>query len=229
MANELLWIILLLLNFGAILVLYRFLGKIGLFAWICIGTILANMQVMKVVDLFGFTATLGNITYATIFLATDILSEKHSKKDAFVGTILGFISLVATTAIMQIVLKFQPNGEDWAQPHLAALFDFIPRLALASLIAFAISQTHDVISYHFIKRHLPADKWLWIRNNGSTLVSQMIDTLVFVTIAFYGVYDVTTFWSIFWTTYVIKAVVAICDTPCIYLAKHITPSKLMEN
>ena len=73
--NELLWLLMLVVNFGAILVVYRLFGKIGLFIWVPIAAITANIQVLKTVEIFGLTATLGNIVYATSFLVTDILSE----------------------------------------------------------------------------------------------------------------------------------------------------------
>ena len=80
--NELLWIVMLLLNFAGILVMYRLFGRIGLYAWVPIAVIIANIQVIKTVQLFGLTSSLGNIVYATSFLATDILSENYGKKDA---------------------------------------------------------------------------------------------------------------------------------------------------
>ena len=63
--NEIYWFLMLVLNFGAILLIYRKFGKSGLFIWIPISTIIANLQVLKFVELFGIEATLGNIVYAT--------------------------------------------------------------------------------------------------------------------------------------------------------------------
>ena len=75
MRNEFLWAIMLLVNFLAIIFAYSKFGKIGLYAWIPISTILANIQVVMLVDLFGFGTTLGNILYAGGFLVTDIKEE----------------------------------------------------------------------------------------------------------------------------------------------------------
>ena len=75
MLNEMWWVLMLVLNFVAILFAYRVWGKLGLFIWIPISVIVANIQVTKNVNLFGLEATLGNIVYSTSFLATDILSE----------------------------------------------------------------------------------------------------------------------------------------------------------
>ena len=75
MLNEMWWVLMLVLNFVAILLAYRVWGKLGLFIWIPISVIVANIQVTKNVTLFGLEATLGNPVYSTAFLATDILSE----------------------------------------------------------------------------------------------------------------------------------------------------------
>ena len=189
LTNEMLWLILLAINFASILLMYRFFGRQGMFAWICISTIIANLQVLKNVEIFGLTATLGNISYATIFLATDILSENHGQKDAYLATLLGFISMLAITIIMPLAVQFTPAESDWAQPHLKCIFNFIPRLTLASFTAYAISQTLDVFLYGIIHKMLPATKWLWVRNNVATMASQLLDTAIFAFIAFYGVYE----------------------------------------
>lgn len=219
MSNELLWVVMLLVNFGSILLIYRLCGKLGLFVWIPIATILANIQVIKVINLFGFQATLGNIVYATTFLATDILSENHGRKEAAKAVFIGFFSLIVTTVIMNLVILFRPAPDDFAQESLKTIFSFMPRLAVASFTAFALSQFHDVWSYHRWKDRLPSTRHLWIRNNASTMVSQLLDTAVFVSIAFIGVFPWSVLIEIFWTTYLLKFIVAACDTPLLYLAK----------
>ena len=80
--NELYWLLMLLANFGLIMLSYRFFGKSGLLIWIPIAAIIANIQVIQSIELFGLAATLGNIVYATSFLVTDILSEKYGRKEA---------------------------------------------------------------------------------------------------------------------------------------------------
>ena len=64
MNNEILWLLVFFIDFGALLLIYRFLGKIGLFAWVAMATVIANIQVIKVIQLCGVTATLGNVLYA---------------------------------------------------------------------------------------------------------------------------------------------------------------------
>lgn len=219
MSNYIYWFILLLLNFTAVLVFVRLFGRKGLYIWIAISAILANIQVLKTIELFGLVVTLGNIIYGTSFLATDILSELYGKKAAREGVYVGITTLVTTTIIMQVCLWFVPHSSDFAQEALQTIFGFLPRVASASLIAYFISQLHDVWAYHFWKERFPQDKHIWIRNNLSTMVSQLIDSVVFCFIAFYGVFPWPVFWDILITTYLLKWLVAALDTPFIYLAK----------
>ncbi len=217
--NEIYWALLLLLNFGAILFIYRLFGKTGLYAWTPIAVIIANIQVLKTIELFGMVATLGNIVYATSFLATDILSENHGVKDARKAVAIGFFSLIVMTVLMNVALLFTPHSSDFANESLSTLFSIMPRIAVASLTAYLISQFHDIKAYHFWKQKFPATRHIWLRNNASTMISQLLDSLIFSFIAFYGLFSFDVFLEILITTYLLKWLVAALDTPMIYLAK----------
>ena len=217
--NEFLWLAMLLVNFGAILISYRIWGKAGLYLWIPIAVIVANIQVTKTVELFGLTATLGNIVYATSFLVTDILSENYGKKDAARAVGMGFFPLIMLTILMNLALFFVPDSSDFAHGSLSTIFSIMPRIALGSLVAYGISQLHDIWAYDFWKRRFPSIKFIWLRNNMSTMVSQLLDTLIFTFIAFWGVFDRAVLIDIMITTYLLKWVVAILDTPFLYIAR----------
>lgn len=230
----LLWLAFALVNFLLIVLAYKLFGKTGLYAWIALGTVLANIQVVKSIEFdLGFiamAATLGNIMYGTLFLVTDALGEKYGLKSAKRAVYIGFFSLISTVIIMQLALQFSPAPWDFAQDSLQTIFGFLPRLALGSLLAYGVSQMFDVYFFSYIKERMPADKYLWIRNNGSTIVSQLIDTVIFVPIAFAPImlfgemgFDWPIVWEIFWTTYFIKVIVAALDTPFVYLIKKIKP------
>lgn len=216
--NELLGAVMILFCFGALLLTIRFFGKTGLFIWIPISVIIANIQVQKTVELFGMACTLGNILYASSFTVTDILSENYGKSEAKKAVWIGFFSLIFSTIFFRATLLFEPAATDFIQSSLENVFQLMPRLIVASLGAFAVSQLHDVWAYHFWKRLLPSTKWIFLRNNLSSLVSQALDTLVFVAVAFYGIYENSVLGEIFLTTYLLKALITICDTPIVYAA-----------
>jgi len=202
------------------LLVFRLFGKKGLFMLIAVNIIICNIQVLKTIELFGITATLGNILYGSIFFATDVISELYGPKEAKRAVLIGFSSLLIMTLYMQFSLLFTPTPEDFASVHLNALFGFMPRIALGSLTAYLISQLHDVWAYNFWKEKT-GGKHIWLRNNLSTMVSQAIDSIVFCLIAFLGLFPTSVWLEILLTTYFFKFIVAIFDTPFIYFAKKI--------
>jgi len=224
MSNELIFIITVLLYLGSVLGLYKLYGKNGLYAFVIFAALLGNIAACKNVNIFGTATTAGNVLYASTFLVTDILSEKYGKKDASKAVIYSFTILILWMIGTQLILLFTPNESDYINESLKVVFGLVPRMTLASLIGFIFSQNIDVFLYHFIWSKTGNSKgWLWLRNNGSTLISQLIDTVIFVFIAFWGVYPKSIFFSILITTYVFKALVALLDTPFMYLARSIVP------
>ena len=220
LSNEVIWIGYLLIDFIAAVIIFRLFGRVGLYGMIVMNIILCNLQVLKFVTLFGLTTTLGNILYASIFFATDVLGEMYGKKEARTGVWLGFVMLVLAAAYMQIALLFKPAAVDTIHPHLVGIFSLLPRVALASLAAYLISQLHDVWAFDFWKAR-SRGRFLWLRNNASTMVSQALDTIIFCCIAFWGVMPWGDFLQVLFTTYVLKFVIAALDTPFVYLARHL--------
>ena len=229
MSNELLWFLFAFVNFVGIMLSYKLFGKFGLLAWVAMGTVVANIQVMKFVELFGFTATLGNIMFGTLFLATDTLNEKYGLKEAKRAVLIGFFTLFTMVVIMQMALWFEPASADTAHSALESLFGVglgdvtLMRVAIASLIAYLISQLLDVHLFQKIRKRFSSSKTLFIRNLGSTMVSQLVDSLIFAPVAFVGVVSGGELFDIIFTTYLIKLIVAALDTPFIYLMKTVRP------
>lgn len=224
MTNEIIFIATVLLYLGSVLLLYKFFGKNGLFAFAIFGTLLGNIAVCKCVDIFGVSTTAGNVLYASTFLVTDILSEKYGKKEASKAVAYSFTIMVLWMLGTQMIMLFEPNGNDYINGSLQVVFSLVPRITIASLLGFLVSQNLDVQLYHGIWNKTGNNRnMLWLRNNGSTLVSQAVDTVIFTFVAFWGVYPTGVFMSILVTTYLFKAVVAILDTPFMYLARMIEP------
>ncbi len=225
--NSLLWIGFILLDLGLVTIIYRFFGKTGLYVVIVASIITANIQVVKTVEIFGFVATLGNVLYGSIFFATDILSEVYGKKAARRGVWLGFIGMLLMTLWMQLGLRFIPHASDFAQGPLSTIFGLMPRIAVGSMIAYVVSQHHDIWAFLYWKKRTKG-RFLWLRNNASTMVSQAIDSAIFCSIALWGLYDTNVWLQILVSTYVMKLIVAAVDTPFLYLAKKIRPVPEVE-
>lgn len=207
-----------LVNFGLFLLCYRFFGRMGLYAWIGMATVLANIQVVKTIEMFGLVMTLGNTIYASIYLVSDLLNEKYGEKEAKKAVWFGFFTLFAATIIMQLVLLFDAQDQDM-QNSLDMIFGLLPRVALGSLCAYFVSQFLDVKIFTWLKKKYPGRKQLWIRMNGSTLFSQLLDSVTFCTIAFLGVFPMDVWWQVLLTTYLIKFVVSAASTPVLYIAR----------
>jgi uncharacterized integral membrane protein (TIGR00697 family) len=205
---------------------YRLFNVTGLYVWTAFAAIVSNIEALKMVDMFGMELTLGNALYATSFLVTDILSENHGKKAANKAVNIGLFTIIIWVAATQIILLFKPNGYDFIQPSFQSLFEMVPRISLASIFTYVISQRVDIFLYHkFWKATGNNKRFLWLRNNGSTFISQLVDTVVFTIIAFAGEYEWSYIWTLCLTSYIVKIIVCLCDTPILYLARKISPPR----
>lgn len=224
MSNELLFIFLTLFLLGLSLVAFRY-GKVYIFVLIAIYSLLMNIFVLKQFTLFGLAVTGGNALYGAVFLLTDILAEHYGRQEALKAVWIGFLTSAIFVVTTQILLAFSVNEFDFAQPHLQALFSLAPRILFGSMLAYIIAQSFDVWIFCKI-RVWTNNKYLFLRNNGSTLISQFIDTLIFTAVGltaweflpFSGVIPTELFWSVASATYIIKIMVALLDTPFLYLS-----------
>lgn len=230
MMNELLLIGSVIFIFASALLGYRFFGKTGLYCLSAIATILANIEVLILIHAFGMEQTLGNVLFAVTFLITDILSECEGKKEANKAVWIGMFTSLFFLLLSQSWLLYQPSEGDWVMDSIRIVFSNTPRMMIASFVVYAVSQMFDVWLYHrwwdFTEKKCgDRRKFLWLRNNGSTLVSQLLNTLLFTLFAFYGTYDWKTLVSVFASSYVIYIVTSLLDTPVVYLARRIHDKK----
>ncbi len=231
--NELLLIGSLVVIFGATILAYKFFGKSGLYCMTGIATICANIEVLILIKAFGMEQTLGNVLFAVTFLITDILSECEGKEAANKAVLIGMFSSLIFLVLSQSWLLYTPSDTDWATPSIKAIFSNTPRMLFASFTVYAISQTFDVWLYHkwwnFTERKFgDKRKFLWLRNNGSTLISQLLNTALFTAAAFAGTYDTKTLLSIFASSYVIYVFTSLLDTPCVYIARKIADDRKLR-
>jgi uncharacterized integral membrane protein (TIGR00697 family) len=224
MPNEIILIISLIVLYAMVVFAYKLFGTTGLYCWTVIATITANIEVLILVNAFGMEQTLGNILFASTFLVTDILSEMEGKKAANKAVKIGIAASFAFILISQSWMLYTPNQNDWAMPAIKNVFSNTPRLMIAGIAVYAVVQVFDVWAYHKIwemtsKACKDSKKFLWLRNNGSTLVSQFLNTLLFTFAAFLGVYDMPTLISIVISSYIIFIATSLFDTPAVYIVR----------
>ena len=232
--QELLWLTTLFADLAGTVLLYRFFGKAGLQVAIATAIILANLQGPKLTVIFGVQTSLGVIFYSSIFFATDVLSENYGKAAANKAVRMGLAVSVIVLLMLSLALLYAPSDRPGTADFslriheaFATIVDFTPRFVLGSLIAYYLSQTFDVWAFHRIKQ-MTGEKWLWLRNNGSTLASQALDTVVFSLITWWGVVDLVTALKLGAAKYGFKIFIALFDTAFIYWAKRLHRSRRAE-
>lgn len=224
MANEILLILSIFIIFGSELIFLKLFGKQGLFCFTAIATIAANIEVLIVVNAFGMEMTLGNVLFASTFLVTDIISEIYGKEDARKAVHIGIATSIVFMVFSQWWLLYTPAESDFAMESMQVIFSNTTRVIIASMLVYAIVQEFDVWAYHkwwnfTTKKFGDEKKFLWLRNNGSTMISQLLNTVLFTFSAFWGKHDLSTILNICVSTYVIYIVTSLADTPFVYAAR----------
>ena len=233
MSNEVLLIVSLVVIYGAVLLWYVLFGEKGLMCWTVFATIAANIEVLILVDAFGMSMTLGNILFASTFLVTDILSEVSGKENANKAVNIGILTSVCFIVLSQSWFLYTPNDGDFAFDSIRLVFSNTPRMMLVGLVVYAIVQRFDVWAYHkwwaFTKRKYgDGRRFLYLRNNASTLVSQILNTILFTAGAFWGTYDTATLVSIALASYVIFIFTSLADTPIVYMARWVHERRIAQ-
>jgi uncharacterized integral membrane protein (TIGR00697 family) len=184
---------------------------IGIFV---VSLIVANIVSAKIVSFWGLVIPAAIVAYPLTFLITDVIGEIWGKGMANRVVKIGFIcQLISLVLIgLSMLLPVAPFADNQAQ--FVGIMKSSFRVVAASLVAYLVSQSWDVWLFHKLKEKCNG-KHKWLRNNASTLTSQMIDTAIFITIAFWGV--VPNIWVMILSQYLIKAVYALLDTIPFYL------------
>jgi uncharacterized integral membrane protein (TIGR00697 family) len=182
--------------------------------------LVANVVSSKIVSFWGLTVPAAIVAYPLTFLMTDVIGEMWGKEEANKTVKLGFICQMVSLALIggAILLPVAPFADNQAQ--FVAILGSSFRVVFASMVGYLVSQSWDVWIFHkvrnwYIKKHGSTKGGRWIWNNASTMTSQIIDTAIFITIAFAGV--VPNIWSMILSQYLVKFVYALLDTPFFYL------------
>lgn len=205
--------------FTAVVLIEKVFKKEGLYVWVAIAVIMANIMACKQVNFAGHETSLGSVLFASSFLATDILSVKYSKEVAKKAIVLGLLSVVVFNIAMQICLMFIPNDLDFVNGSMKTLFSFGGRVSIASIIMYFVSNMADV--YLFDKLRSKFKDKLWISNNVSTIVCNCLENFLFGLIAFVGIFPVMTIIKMQILGCIIEMIIAVCDTPFLYLSKKL--------
>lgn len=216
--NEIVLLAEVVLMFSAILILKKFFGKTGLYVWIGLASVLANIQVIKSIELFGLSATVGNVMFASVFLATDLLSECYGKEAAKKGVYMGITSIIIFIICTQLTLLYRPCDFDISQEAVSTLFSLSPRVCAASLLMYILANVLDVVLYDKLRKVCDG-RMLWLRNNVCTILCNCFENFGLFFLAFSGIYPVKELVTMAIASCVIEVVIALCDTPFLYIGK----------
>jgi queuosine precursor transporter len=179
--------------------------------------ILSNILAVKLFSL-GEWAVLpaAVIVYVFTYPITDVIGEVYGKDAARATVRAGLLTQVFALIFIAAAINLPSAPFFGMQSEFESILSGSFRITLASLISYFVSQNLDVSVFHKLKAKHGNDK-LWLRNNSSTLLSQLADTTIFITIAFFGTMPLTALLALVGTQYLFKLVVAIVDTPIVYL------------
>ncbi|ALB01855.1 hypothetical protein ACH24_04140 [Francisella persica ATCC VR-331] len=236
MTNFQLLILFTFIDFLILFLSFKLFGKKGIHVFIVVSIIAANIQVNKGVayDIAGFhiIATLGNVMFGGIFIANDLLNEKYGRQESRKAILKSIFFGISFMFLMFISTLFTSLDDPFYNDANKALnlFFSINGIALKAVtisnIVYLISQLFDVLIYSKIKSYSSDIKWLWFRNTGSTLISQILDT-TFITygFGFAGILPLDYAVEIVISTLVIKYTFALITAPLFYILVFTKPYK----
>ena len=196
--------------------------------------VLTNIIGVKLFEINSITLTTGIITYPLTFLITDIVCEVFGKSKASLMVLMGFFASILSLIFINLAVML-PGSEVWINSSLGynsvqdmqnayeSVFTLPGFLISASMLAYLVAQLIDVRIFHYVKK-ITNEKKLWLRNNISTIFSQLIDTIIVNSIFLY--FGLNLSWDIIFNiiiaSYFFKILIAIVDTPLVYIGVHFT-------
>ncbi len=220
MSNELIYILMLLGAFSFTVFTYK-LGKVWLYSWLATAAVLSIPTAGIIVTIFGFAVNAGMALYSCLFLGTDMITERYGKKAARTAVNISVFAIVAFIVVSELTIALTPESYSTATyDALKTLFGMSTRIAVAAIVSYAVAQYLDIMIYHALSV-ATAGKLLWLRNNVSTMLTQVLDNFLFFSIAFYGIFP--NWVELFIVATIVRIFISLLDTPFIYLAQRVVP------
>jgi len=195
---------------------------IGLYvAFVLISNIIAYKIAVFDFGFVTFFATSATLVFSVTFLLTDIVNEKFGRKETQKMIFITLITQIAVAFFIWLAISLKPAPFWPDQEIFTKIIGFAPRIMIASWIAFLISENTDAYLFTWFKK-ITNGKYLWMRNVFSSIPSMTLDTIIFVTIAFYGIQPLL---PLITGILVIKWLVGIIDIPFMYLNRRVMYKK----
>src|SRR3989344_310412 len=201
---------------------YKYLGAISVFFVSVL--LISNVASTKIVDLKWFTFDGGTLLFPLSYIFGDILTEVYGYKKSRGVIWLGFFMALMMSVVFIVVGKLPADASWGNQAAYDAILGLTPRIVVASLIAYFFGEFSN--SFILAKMKIwTKGKWLWTRTIGSTVVGELVDSALFVMIAFFGILPAPLLWSIIISNYLFKTGVEVLFTPLTYKAVNLLKKK----
>ena len=171
--------------------------------------------------ILGTHLSVSIVFFPVIFIMTDVIGEVYGKKIAKLFVLSGVISILLFVlySIISVIAPWSKEGL-WVQSSYNQIFGITVRMSIASVLAFVIGEYQDVFSFFFFKNKF-GNKYFWIRSNLSNLWSQLLDSTIFMFVAFLGVYPVKTIIMMTIPWWLFKVLMGFVYTPLSYWGIHL--------
>ena len=180
----------------------------------------------------------GTLAFGLTYLATDVISEVWGRGYALCVVLTGvamrfLVALLLIYAMhVEAVLPFMSAAESWTpdrQSEFVSVFSSGNRTNFAGLVAFGVSALADVLIFHHLRLRDQGKNRLWLRNNISTIVSQILNSTIFISVAFAGVFSWAEIGNLILGQVIFKITVAMLDTPAVYLLRNFAEGRRLTD
>ncbi len=186
----------------------------------------ANTLGLKIMPfILGFHVSVAVFSFPFVFLTTDVIGEVYGKKMARFFVRCGFIAtaLFLAYSLISIAVPWAEAGL-WAKESYEQIFGVSIRIAFASLVAFAVAEFQDVYAFFWVRAKI-GERYFWLRSLISNIWSQLLDSALFMLIAFYGVYSNDALLRIIITWWLFKVLMGLAYTPLSYIGLRLLRDK----
>ena len=194
---------------------FKLLTFVSIFAGLLVGM---NLLGGKIVTIFGVAASVGVFMVPITFAITDISTELYGRKFTRQLTLSGMLVLIILMLYSALFVWLEPASRFTSNDVYRTVFGSSLRIIIASITAFGLAQLQDIFVFERIRK-MTKGKWLWVRTNVSTFASELVDTTVFMFIAFYLVtpkFDALFIIKLIIPYFLLKVAFAALITPAVY-------------
>lgn len=204
-----------------VLLMFHFFGKKGLITMYVLHIFLSQITINIPYRFLGLNSIIGSCFYGVLFLTMDMVSEHYGKEEANLTINSGICSLTILLVLIIVISNLIKLNVDNYSVEFLDLFNNQWRIIITDIfISYFLFQKINVLIFCKIKK-LTNEKYLWLRNNVSTIISQIFTAILFYEFAFFGVMDQYKIWQIILSGLLIKIIISILETPFLYISKKV--------